>query len=660
MSVRSQKPIVQFNSAGLPHEFKRDGEWLVWCEDEKRPIKIGPFGNRKNHPEDWCPFNEVEKAIRGRRNLFPYLVLTDDLFITCFDIDRKPRRSDETEDECATRHKNALAAYRRLRETFPHSFVERSKSGKGLHLFVYGQFTGKNITSGVGAGIWSGVEVYCRAHGIAVTGKLLKSGKAAIGLEDHSKEVQELVDEIRPPSTKSDCPNYSESSVPVEEARRVLEAIAKKVGRPERGDWLRLASATRDGVGKEAAIELLCEIFPEEESNEYERLFASLPDSAPWETLRYFGVDPSYPGQHFTELPIPDAKLESSNDYEFEIVRERTAFDPSKPPPKPIHVLFFKGKAACSEGNLAVLQGPTKAGKSGVISAIGGACLAEFHDISGDEMGDTLGFLADFTTSPNTQPAVLHLDTEQSAAHHFASIKRMEKRSGSKIPPIGFYSHYLTELGIEDRKRFLSDYLQTLKEGNESPALILLDGVADFCQDVNSIAEANELVRWLHRLAVKYECVILCVIHENPGTDIGKTRGHLGSELARKAETTFRVEKKEGKALLWVHESRVMEIPKTDGLCFAWDDKKGMHATVGDVREIQNSAKRAEFQEEVSDIFSGSESPFTFTELSNRIRQKLDASPSTAKRRIKDWVRLQLIEKVEGGYSQVSFDDDDL
>ena len=36
---------------------------------------------------------------------------------------------------------------------------------------------------------------------------------------------------------------------------------------------------------------------------------------------------------------------------------------------------------------------------------------------------------------------------------------------------------------------------------------------------------------------------VFCVLHENPGTEQAKTRGHLGSDLNRKAFANLRIDK---------------------------------------------------------------------------------------------------------------------
>jgi hypothetical protein len=69
---------------------------------------------------------------------------------------------------------------------------------------------------------------------------------------------------------------------------------------------------------------------------------------------------------------------------------------------------------------------------------------------------------------------------------------------------------------------------------------------ADFVLDVNSSKDCPEFVTRLHRLAIEYDTLIVCILHLNPGSD-SKSRGHLGSQLERKSETVLRIERtKEG------------------------------------------------------------------------------------------------------------------
>lgn len=92
----------------------------------------------------------------------------------------------------------------------------------------------------------------------------------------------------------------------------------------------------------------------------------------------------------------------------------------------------------------------------------------------------------------------------------------------------------LRELTPDQRKDATGEILRRYK-----PDLLILDGVADLCNDPNDLHESEALVCELMRWSCEYDNHILCVLHSNPGGD--KARGHLGSALLRKSETVMLV-----------------------------------------------------------------------------------------------------------------------
>jgi RecA-family ATPase len=70
--------------------------------------------------------------------------------------------------------------------------------------------------------------------------------------------------------------------------------------------------------------------------------------------------------------------------------------------------------------------------------------------------------------------------------------------------------------------------------------LVIIDGIADLCSDVNNIEESNAVVQKLMKWTKELNCHIVTVIHSNFGTD--KPTGHLGSFLEKKAETQIQLE----------------------------------------------------------------------------------------------------------------------
>jgi hypothetical protein len=82
-------------------------------------------------------------------------------------------------------------------------------------------------------------------------------------------------------------------------------------------------------------------------------------------------------------------------------------------------------------------------------------------------------------------------------------------------------------------------------------------------------------------LAIRYQCGMFTVLHENPGSEIGKTRGHLGSQLERKQFAGLRLAKdKDEITTVWTDRSRKASIPKSQGIRFAYDKEAGLHLPV--------------------------------------------------------------------------------
>jgi hypothetical protein len=208
------------------------------------------------------------------------------------------------------------------------------------------------------------------------------------------------------------------------------------------------------------------------------------------------------------------------------------AFDAAIVPDKPVPILRVNGKDVLSEGNLLNVQAQLKAGKTAVI----GAMIAAIFPAA--RLGaDTLGFSAENTEGL----AVIHFDTEQSRFDHDSLIRRSLARAGLKEPPDWFYSYSITDLDDGVRLDAFLLAIANAAEAHGGVFAIILDGIADICMDPNDPPESFALVRKLQTTAINYSCGIITVLHENPGSDIGKTRGHLGSQLARKAETNLRL-----------------------------------------------------------------------------------------------------------------------
>lgn len=316
------------------------------------------------------------------------------------------------------------------------------------------------------------------------------------------------------------------------------------------------------------------------------------------------------------------------------------------PPIRPEPLFSVNGITICTHGNLTVISAQAKAGKSALLTAFMASA------INPETECDTLGLTAE---NPE-EKTILHFDTEQSEYDLFSLIQRALRRAElNAIPPI-FSSYRMVGLSVEERRKMLETalYRASKKKAIHS---VFLDGVADFVKDPNDAEECFAYTDILHALAIKYQCAIILVLHENPamkGSE-SKTRGHLGSQLERKAETTLRLEKSDEVTTYYAKLYRHAPILKADGIRFAWNGEAQMHTTVNDAPQQSKSERaKAEHGEILNAIFEDVSTGFhSYGSLKDRL-ESLGIKGRTAERRIRTFVDMNLITKTECGYSLIA------
>ncbi len=312
-------------------------------------------------------------------------------------------------------------------------------------------------------------------------------------------------------------------------------------------------------------------------------------------------------------------------------------FDFAEIPEKPAAVLKLDGVTLSTPGNLTNIQAPPKAGKSAAIAA----ALAGI--LRGDNNGgDCLGFSSD---NPECK-AVIHFDTEQSRYDHHALVRRILWRAGIKgPPPPWFLSYSLADLDIHERRKALRAIMATAAREFGGILAVCIDGVGDLCNALNDEAEAGGLVAELHKAAIFYDRAVLTVLHENPGSEQGKTRGHLGSQLERKAETNLRLSKDgAGVTTIFTEKSRHCHIPKSQGVCFRWDVTEGTHVSCGAAAEVRSDAKRSAMEKEAGQVLNEGEN-YSHGDLAKMVSTKFELKDRAARTRIENWLKGGIVSK---------------
>jgi hypothetical protein len=309
-------------------------------------------------------------------------------------------------------------------------------------------------------------------------------------------------------------------------------------------------------------------------------------------------------------------------------------FDFNNPPPPTEPIYTIREMPVATAGNISVVQAKVKAGKTAVL----GAMIAAAINPEADERM-TLGI----RSTGASGRAVIHFDCEQSPDDHYAVICNALRRAGLAKAPAMLRSYCLTDVPAKTRMEMLRAELRRAGE----VFVVFLDGVADLTFRVNDEEDANALVEELRALSIEHDCGMVVVLHENPGSEIGKTRGHLGSQLERKQYGVLRIAKDaNGVSTLWTERSRKAEIPKAQGLRFAYDPEAEMHLPVDSSNDVQAAAAKDELVAFAACVFErASKDGLKWTELKNKIMDDGKYAKQTAEKKIRAMTEAGIIQR---------------
>ena len=308
-------------------------------------------------------------------------------------------------------------------------------------------------------------------------------------------------------------------------------------------------------------------------------------------------------------------------------------------PLRPIYELC--GNVISTPGNLTSITSAVKTGKSAVIGAMQASVMA------GVDSGCTL----DFTSSNPKAKALLSFDSEQSPDDHWQANSRALRRAGLQAPPPWLFSYCLTGLGSKRAWECVREAIRIAADQHGGVHSVLIDGVADLVADVNDPAESNEFVAELHEIAIQHDCSIVGVIHFNPNSE--KTRGHLGSQLERKAETNLRLDKADLVTTIWSDKQRRAPIPKGSGPSFAWSDTAGMHVSVESPKSSKDTAKREALLALAEDIF-GDHSAMRYSDLVSTVQKLRTVKERAAEKKVGEMIALTVLRKSVAGMYQIT------
>ena len=280
-----------------------------------------------------------------------------------------------------------------------------------------------------------------------------------------------------------------------------------------------------------------------------------------------------------------------------------------------------------TEGNLLCITGGEGTGKSNYVgSIIAGAIKDEKSKV------DTLG--TDIQSNTKNK-AVLLYDTEQSEVQLYKNTTNILKRSKEEDIPHNFKVYCLTGMSRKERLQVIIQSMDKFYYEFGGIQMVVIDGIADLIQSANDEIESIKIVDELYRLAGIYQTCIICVLHFIPSGL--KLRGHLGSELQRKAAAILSIEKDTDPSIsvikaLKVRDGSPLDIPLVQ---FTWNKELGMHSYVGEKpKEEKEKRKENELIMVAQNIFN-TQKHWIYIDLCEQIQNLLDVKERTAKSYIK-------------------------
>lgn len=312
--------------------------------------------------------------------------------------------------------------------------------------------------------------------------------------------------------------------------------------------------------------------------------------------------------------------------------------DFNNPPPVAQMIVSVNDVPLGTQGNLLCITGGEGTGKSNYVAAlIAGAVKPE-----NAEGIDTLG--VSIEGNPKGK-AVLFYDTEQSEVQLYKNVSTLLRRCGRDTMPEWFKAYCLTGMSRKERLKSIVLSMDKFHYQYGGIHLVVIDGIADLIRCANDEAESIAVVEELYRLADIYNTCIVTVLHFIPNGL--KLRGHLGSELQRKAAAILSIEKDTKPAVsvvkaLKVRDGSPLDVPLMQ---FAWDKEKAMHAYLGEKpKEEKDRRKEEELVAVARELFSRKRF-IGYMELSEELQAAFEVKERTAKSYIRFMREKEIIVK---------------
>jgi len=211
----------------------------------------------------------------------------------------------------------------------------------------------------------------------------------------------------------------------------------------------------------------------------------------------------------------------------------------------------------------------------------------------------------------------------------------------------------LASLSRKDRLKIIRESMDLFHHKHGGIHIVVIDGIADLIRSANDETESIAIVDELYRLAGIYNTCIICVLHFVPNGI--KLRGHIGSELQRKAAGILSIEKDDNpeysvvKALK-VRDGSPLDVPM---MLFGWDKDEDMHVYCGEKsKEDKEKRKSDELLLVIKSAFR-TKLRLSYQELCEVLTREMEIKDRTAKKYIAYMKEQRILtQDINGNYQK--------
>lgn len=327
-------------------------------------------------------------------------------------------------------------------------------------------------------------------------------------------------------------------------------------------------------------------------------------------------------------------------------VMKSCEIDFENPPTAPEPLITINDVTIGTPGNIICVAGAEGSGKTNYLGGILSGAIKP-----GEIEIDTLGTSIKENIE---QKAVLLYDTEQSEYQLYKNFSYIIKRAILSNPPSWFKTFGLVGISRNERMNLILESMDRLYYEYGGIHMVVIDGIADLLNGVNDEESSVKLIEELFRMAAIYNTCIICVVHMAPSGM--KLRGHLGSEVQRKAAGILLIEKETNvncsvvKALK-VRDGSPLDVPLIQ---FGWSKTEGRHVFFGEKSKEASESRKLSELTEVAKVIFAKKPNVSPGELVKLVMEEMDVKERMARNYIKFMKDHDIISKSTTGNSDYS------